>query len=71
MESGKRINRHNFPVILNNNLEITAQLNDGVFDWEKLKNGYYIDAHCPRPYIEYKKVIDNLVEISLSITNPK
>ena len=67
----KRINRHNFPVILNNNLEITAQLNDGVFDWEKLKNGYYIDAHCPRPYIEYKKVIDNLVEISLSITNPK
>lgn len=67
----RRIERHNFPVDLVWDGEIENQKKYGIYDLEKLKNGYYIDAHCPRPYIEYKKVIDNLVEIALSITNPK
>jgi hypothetical protein len=59
----KRINRHNFPVILKHEGEIEAQKRDGVYDLDKLKSDFYIDAHCPRPYNDYKKEINELVEI--------
>jgi hypothetical protein len=59
----KRINRHNFPVILKHEVEIEAQKRDGVYSLDKLKSDFYIDAHCPRPYVEYKNEIDKLVEI--------
>ena len=59
----KRIDRHNFPVILKHEGEIEAQKRDEIYSLDKLKSGFYIDAHCPRPYIEYKNKIDELVEI--------
>lgn len=31
------------------------------YDNEFLKRGYYIDAHCPRPYNSYKSSIDELL----------
>jgi hypothetical protein len=30
---------------------------------DKLKSGCYIDAHCPRPYNNYKNEIDELIKI--------
>jgi hypothetical protein len=59
----KRIDRHNFPVILKHCGEIELQKKDGFYNLDKLKLGFYIDAHCPRPYNEYKNEIDKLVEI--------
>jgi hypothetical protein len=59
----KRIDRHNFPVNLKIENEINAQLRDGIYDFELLTNGYYIDVHCPRPYSEYKDEIDKIVGI--------
>ena len=37
-----------------------------VFDINLLKNGYYYDAHCPRPYLQHKQVIDTIVNVVLS-----
>ncbi len=33
------------------------------YDEKKLKTGFYIDSHLLRPYSEYKKEIDKLIEI--------
>jgi hypothetical protein len=44
------------------------RINDDVFneyDEELLKNGEYIDCHLSRPYIKYKKEIDNMKDIIL------
>jgi hypothetical protein len=65
----RRIERHNFPVILKHCGEIEAQKRDGVYNSDKLKLGFYIDAHCPRPYNEYKNEIDELVEIIKNVKN--
>ncbi len=35
-------------------------------DDQLLEQGYYIDAHCPRPYSAYKKEIDALIKTSRS-----
>ena len=35
----------------------------GNYKEDLLLNGYYIDAHCPRPYDECKREIDELVEL--------
>lgn len=32
-------------------------------DQRLLRSGYYIDAHCPRPYSQYKACIDELVYV--------
>lgn len=32
------------------------------YDIRLVKKGYYFDAHCPRPYTEFKDTIDPLVE---------
>lgn len=60
----RRINRHNFPVSLKYTNEISLQNRDGVYDLKLLSEGYYIDAHCPRPYSEYKKEIDFIIEVT-------
>jgi hypothetical protein len=65
----RRIERHNFPVDLIWDGEIENQKKYGVYDLEKLKNGYYIDVNCVRPYSDYKKAIDNVIEIVLSNQN--
>ena len=33
---------------------------------DKLKEGYYIDAHCPRPYSKYKNAIEVVANIILN-----
>jgi hypothetical protein len=65
----KRIDRHNFPVELKIENEINAQIKDGLYDLELLRNGYYVDVHCPRPYCDYKAEINKVVEISLALKN--
>jgi hypothetical protein len=62
----RRIDRHNFPVKLIWDGEIKNQKKYGFYDVEKLKNGYYIDVNCVRPYRDYKDAIDNLIEIILN-----
>ena len=37
----------------------------GIYDEEKLKNNYYIDVNCCRPYSKFKDVIDHLVNLVL------
>ena len=64
-KSEKRIDRHHFPVELEHQGEREAQQRDGFYDLNKLKEGYYIDAHCPRPYNKYKGAIEKLVNIIL------
>ena len=59
----RRINRHNFPTNLTNENEIFLQEKEGVYKTEFLVEGYYIDAHCPRPYSEHKESIDDLIRL--------
>jgi len=33
------------------------------YEEQKVKEGYYDDAHCPRPYIQYKEIIDYLFNL--------
>jgi hypothetical protein len=61
----KRIDRHNFPVELEFEGEKENQKKFGVYDEEKLRQGYYIDVNCCRPYSKYKSEIDNLVNLVL------
>ena len=61
-----RIDRHNFPVQLEYQGEIEAQQRDGVYDKDKLKEGYYYDVNCCRPYSKYKDTIDTLISIVLN-----
>jgi len=39
----------------------------GSYREDLILNGYYIDAHCPRPYDHYKNEIDKLVELIYKI----
>ena len=61
----RRIDRGNFPVQLEWEGEIEFQNKYGVYDEQKLRDGYYIDANCCRPYSKYKDEIDKLVNIVL------
>ena len=65
----KRIDRHNFPVELEYENEREYQRKYGVYDETKLRNGYYIDANCCRPYSKYKTTIDNLIKIVFESNN--
>ena len=57
----RRIDRGNFPVQLEWEGEIEFQNKYGVYDEQKLREGYYIDVNCCRPYSKYKDDIDKLV----------
>ena len=35
------------------------------FNANALKNHFYIDCHCPRPYSSYKKDIDQILKIAI------
>ena len=59
----RRIDRGNFPVQLEWEGEIEFQNKYGVYDEQKLRDGYYIDANCCRPYSKYKDEIDKVVDI--------
>lgn len=63
--ANRRIDRGNFPVQLEWDGEIEFQKKYGVYDEQKLKDGYYIDVNCCRPYSKYKDEIDKIVNISL------
>lgn len=67
--ANKRINRHNFPVDLPYSNEVEMQKKDGIYDIEKLRSGYYIDANCCRPYSKFKHAIDDLIGIILENKN--
>ena len=58
-----RIDRHNFPIDFTNDKEREFNEKYGNYKEDLLLNGYYIDAHCPRPYDECKREIDELVEL--------
>ena len=60
-KADRRVERHNFPVNLKELKEIEAQKRDGIYCPDKLKEGFYIDVHCPRPYNEYQKEINDLI----------
>jgi hypothetical protein len=61
----RRIDRGNFPVKLEWDGEIEFQKKYGFYDEKKLRDGYYIDVNCCRPYSKYKQAIDDLVDIVL------
>ena len=61
----RRIDRGNFPVQLEFEGEIEFQNKYGIYDEQKLRDGYYIDVNCCRPYSKYKNEIDNVVNIVL------
>lgn len=58
-----RIDRHNFPIDFTNEKEKEYNKKYGNYREDLLMNGYYIDAHCPRPYDDCKREIDELVEL--------
>lgn len=58
-----RIDRHNFPIDFTNEKEKECNKKYGNYREDLLMNGYYIDAHCPRPYDDCKREIDELVEL--------
>lgn len=64
-KANRRIDRHNFPVQLEYQNEIDAQLRDGVYQTDLLEQGYYIDVNCCRPYSKYRDEIDKIVNITL------
>ncbi len=61
----RRIDRGNFPVQLEWEGEIEFQKKYGIYDEQKLRDGYYIDVNCCRPYSKYKNEIDKIVNIIL------
>lgn len=67
--ANRRIDRHNFPVELEWEGEKENQKKFGIYDEEKLKNGYYIDVNCCRPYSKYKEEIDRIVDLVLKHNN--
>jgi FkbM family methyltransferase len=69
--ASRRIDRHNFPVKLQWQNEIDMQNKYGIYDKQKLIDGYYIDVNCCRPYSNYKKEIDELVNIVMERKNTK
>ena len=58
-----RIDRHNFPIDFTNENEKDYNEKYGNYKENLLLNHYYIDAHCPRPYDDCKREIDELVEL--------
>jgi hypothetical protein len=58
-----RIDRHNFPIHFVNDNEREYNQKYGNYDKELVLSGFYKDAHCPRPYNDYKQEINNLIEL--------
>ena len=67
--ANNRIERHNFPVELEWEGERQNQEKFGIYDVIKLKEGYYYDVNCCRPYSKYKDAIDDVIEIVLERYN--
>lgn len=67
----RRIDRGSFPVKLKWPGEIEHQKKYGLYDEQKLKDGYYIDVNCCRPYSQYKEAIDHVVNIVLKNNKTK
>jgi len=67
--ANNRIERHNFPVELEWEGERQNQEKFGIYDTIKLKEGYYYDVNCCRPYSKYKDAIDDVIEIVLERYN--
>jgi hypothetical protein len=62
-----RIDRHNFPIIFTNENEKKFNEKYGNYDKNLILNGYYKDAHCPRPYHDCQMEINDLVDLIYSI----
>lgn len=62
-----RIEKYNFPVEYTTNEEM-RQTNKrlGSYDVKKLKEGYYIDCHCVRPYGFYENEIWKVADIVIN-----
>lgn len=59
-----RIEKYNFPVEYRVNEEMRlSNIRLGNYDVEKLKQGYYVDCHCVRPYGFYEKEIWDVANI--------
>jgi hypothetical protein len=65
--ANRRIDRGNFPVQLEFEGEIEMQKKYGIYDEQKLRDGYYIDVNCCRPYSKYKNEIDKIVNLVLDL----
>lgn len=59
----KRLERHRFPVKLKWESEISAQMEDGIYNIDDIINKKYVEINCPRPYEEYKEEIDKVVDL--------
>lgn len=68
-----RIEKYNFPVDYRGNEEMRiTNSRVGNYDPEKLKENYYIDCHCVRPYGWYKQEIWDVADIAIeNNTDPK
>jgi len=58
-----RIEKWNFPVDYVNEQMRLDNIRDGNYDELLLKDGYYLDCHCIRPYGFYEKEINHVAEI--------
>jgi hypothetical protein len=52
-----------------NNPEGRLNRSDWIIDHDLLTRGFYIDAHCPRPYTKHKDSIDTIIRLNRSIDN--
>ena len=51
-------------VKLGHSVERRLDRADWRFDPQLVADGYYVDAHCPRPYSDYKESIDLIIQLS-------
>lgn len=65
-----RIEKYNFPVDYRGNEEMRiTNSRIGNYDLGKLKENYYIDCHCVRPYGWYKQEIWDVADIAIENNN--
>lgn len=62
-----RIDRHNFPIIFTNANEKKYNDEYGNYKIDLVLNGFYKDAHCPRPYKSCEYEINKLVNLIYQI----
>lgn len=62
-----RIDRHNFPIFFTHENEQLYNEKYGNYDKNLVLTNFYKDAHCLRPYNDYKKEINQLIELIYNI----
>jgi hypothetical protein len=62
-----RIDRHNFPIYFTNENEKKYNEKYGNYNKNLVLNGFYKDAHCPRPYHDCQIEINDLVDLIYKI----